>query len=142
MQDIQQFLVNHLFLTTLWAAIAAMLLVNLARSALSGIKALSPQEATARINREEAVLVDLRSKAEFGKGHVAGSLNLPYEQFVKEGVAELEKHKAKPIILACATGMQSGAAALVLKKAGYADVSKLAGGVPAWAGANLPLVKK
>ncbi|MBI2379690.1 MAG: rhodanese-like domain-containing protein [Gammaproteobacteria bacterium] len=142
MQEISSFLVNHLFLSTLWAAIAAMLLVNLLRSALSGIAALSPQETTARINREEAVLVDLRSKVEFGKGHIAGSLNLPFEQFVKEGAAELEKHKAKPIILACATGMQSGAAAMQLKKAGFADVSKLAGGVPAWAGANLPLVKK
>lgn len=142
MQEFISFLTNHLFLATLWAAIAALLIVNLVRSALSGIKSLSPQEATARINREEAVLVDLRSKAEFGKGHVAGSQNLPFDAFVKEGVAELEKFKTRPIILACATGMQSGTAALLLKKAGYADVSKLAGGVPAWAGANLPLVKK
>lgn len=142
MQEFISFLGNHIFLATLWAAIVALLLVNLIRSVTSGVKALSPQELTNRINRDEAVVVDLRSKAEFGKGHIVGSLNLPLEQFQKDGVAELEKHKAKPIILVCGTGMQSGAAAMTLRKAGYGDVHRLAGGIPAWTGANLPLAKK
>lgn len=140
--ELVTFLGHHIFLATLWVAVVVMLIADLVRSAASGVKALSPQELTHRVNREEAVVIDLRSKAEFGKGHIVGSENLPLEQFNKDGVAELEKYKTKPIILVCATGMQSGPAAMTLRKAGFSDVHRLAGGIPAWAGANLPLAKK
>lgn len=142
MQEYLHFFGNHPILTGLWLVIAALLVATFIRSALSGVKSLSPQEVTLRINREDALVIDLRSKAEFAKGHIVSSQNMPLEHFNKDGVAELEKHKNKPIILICGTGLQSGPAAMSLKKAGFSDVHRLGGGLPAWVGANLPLMKK
>ena len=56
-------------------------------------------------------------------------------------MVELEKHKDKPVILACANGQHAGTAAKQLKAAGFTQVSRLAHGVGGWRADNLPLVK-
>lgn len=142
MQEYLSFLANHIVLATAWAAIAFLLVTSLVRSALSGVKSLAPQAVTSLINGADAVVVDVRSKAEFAKGHIPGSLSIPLEQLAEESSSALENAKDKPIILVCATGMRAGDAAMTLRKSGFAQVHKLAGGISAWTGANLPLVKK
>lgn len=53
-----------------------------------------------------AVIVDVRSQAEFNGGHANGSINVPMES-VQHKMNKLKKLN-KPLILCCATGRRSG----------------------------------
>jgi phage shock protein E len=63
-----------------------------------------------------AMIVDVRTTAEYKAGHINGSVNIPVDA-VKQKAEELKK-KGKPVIACCASGMRSGMAAGILKKAG------------------------
>lgn len=63
-----------------------------------------------------AVIVDVRTAAEFKSGHIKGAVNIPLDQ-VKSKVAELKK-KGKPIITCCRSGNRSGIAKGILTTAG------------------------
>lgn len=75
--------------------------------------------ATPSISVEElkaALIVDVRSPAEFSQGHVNGSVNIPLEQ-VNSSLEKLRK-SAKPIVMICRSGARSGMAVGTLKQAG------------------------
>ena len=63
-----------------------------------------------------AIIIDVRSEAEFSGGHVKGATNIPLGNI--KGEAHNIKSLNKPIILCCASGMRSGIATGTLKKAG------------------------
>jgi len=63
-----------------------------------------------------AVIIDVRTPAEFQGGHVAGSKNYPLQQ-IQGKVAELKKLN-KPLVLCCASGGRSGQATSMLKQQG------------------------
>jgi len=63
-----------------------------------------------------AVIVDVRTPAEFAEGHVKGSLNMPLGN-LEYHMAEL-KRKNKPVITCCRSGARSGSAASILNNAG------------------------
>ena len=92
------------------------------------------------INRDDALVVDLRPAADFEKGHIAGSRNVLPSSFGPEHKL-LAGAKSKPVVLVCRTGQTAGGAAKRLKKAGFEKVYVLDGGVAAWQQADLPLVK-
>ncbi|BCT92102.1 membrane protein [Lysobacter helvus] len=103
-------------------------------------KALRPAALTALINRENALVVDLSSTAEFEKGHIPGSKNVQPSQFDPEN-KQLANAKSLPVVAVCRTGQASAAAAKRLKQAGFEQVYWLDGGIAAWQQADLPLVK-
>ena len=55
------------------------------------------------INRERAVVVDVREPEEFAAGHVTGAKNVPLNQ-LEEKLAAAVKNKTVPLLLVCATG--------------------------------------
>jgi rhodanese-related sulfurtransferase len=127
-----------------WAALAvasgSWLLFDLVRS--QGDKSqLSPVEATLLINREDALMVDVRDPAEFAKGHVPNARHIPLGDLGRRS-SELEKFKDRPIILCCATGNRSAAAAATLKKAGFDKLFNLRGGLLEWEKAGQPISRK
>ena len=63
-----------------------------------------------------AALVDVRSPDEFGEGHVQGARNIPVATLAGR-LAEIPKDK--PVVVYCAAGSRSAAAARTLKAAGY-----------------------
>lgn len=65
---------------------------------------------------EGAVVVDVRSRAEFQGGHVAGSTNIPLQE-IEKNVDKLIGLK-KPVVLCCASGARSGQASSFLKSKG------------------------
>jgi rhodanese-related sulfurtransferase len=97
-------------------------------------------QAVQLINRRDAVVIDVRDATEYASGHIAGARHIPQSQ-LDSRLKELEKHKAKPIIIACATGSRSRAASALLEKQGYAEVYNLQGGLAAWRQAGMPLEK-
>lgn len=107
----------------------------------SGGKNISVGEATLLINRQDALVVDVRETAEWSAGHIADARHLPLSQFAKH-LVEIEKFKEKPLILVCASGNRSSSACSALKKAGFSQVFNLTGGMRAWIDAGLPITKK
>jgi len=107
---------------------------------LMGINAISAFEAVRLMNQEKAVLIDVCEDNEYKEGHILNSVNMPLSGLVKR-MGELDKHKAKPVIISCKTGNRSGRAASMLRKNGFESVHILTGGITAWKKENLPIDK-
>jgi rhodanese-related sulfurtransferase len=141
MEQVIEFVGNHIMLAGIWMTLIVVLIYSMVSAQLSPIKELSPQEATLLINRQDAMLLDIRPVAEFNKGHILGSRQLKAEQVTKADFSSLEKNKDKPIIVVCAMGMTAKRTAAQMLKAGFSQVSVLKGGLNAWTGASLPVSK-
>jgi rhodanese-related sulfurtransferase len=131
-----EFATNHYLLSG--AALASLALLLYTESQRSG-KSLSCQELTQLVNAEQGLVLDIRVHKDFAAGHIVNALNIPYDKFA-ERMVELDKHKAKSIIVVDALGQHAGTICQQLKQAGYTAV-KLGGGIASWRGDNLPLVK-
>ena len=141
MDQMVEFVTNHLILSGLFAALLAALVYTSVASQLSSLKELSTHEATLLMNKEDAYILDIRPAAEFKKGHILGSKQIKAELVTKGDFSPLEKFKDKPIIVVCAMGMSSTRSASQMLKAGFENVATLKGGISAWQGASLPVTK-
>ncbi|MCS2148769.1 rhodanese-like domain-containing protein [Scandinavium manionii] len=141
MQEIMQFVSRHPILSIAWVGLLAAVLFTTFKGLTSKIKVITRGEATRLINKEDAVVVDLRQRDDFRKGHIAGSVNVLPAEIKANNLAELEKHKDKPIIVVDGSGMQAQDPATTLNKAGFERVYVLKEGVAGWSGENLPLVR-
>ena len=97
-------------------------------------------QATQMINREDALVLDVREPTEFDNGHLLGAKNMPLGS-VEARAGELDKHKSKPVIVVCGGGNRASKAAMILREKGFLNVVNLSGGFPAWQQAGLPVVK-
>ncbi|WP_090265518.1 rhodanese-like domain-containing protein [Pseudomonas panipatensis] len=131
-----EFATHHYLLVG--ALVVLLVLLALHELRRSG-RALSTRELTALVNGEQAVVLDIRPSKEFSGGHIVGALNIPADKLASR-MSELEKHKAKTIIVVDAMGQHAGTWCGVLQKAGF-TAAKLSGGIGSWRGDNLPLVK-
>ena len=138
MERVLEFAVNHYILVSLFVAFLLAILVLESRR---GGKKISAQGAVNLINRDEAVVVDIRDRKDFNEGRITGSINIPLNS-IKSRASELKKFKDKQIIVADKMGQHSAMAVKQLNAEGYANVVRLNGGVADWKGSNLPLVKK
>ncbi len=79
-------------------------------------KLFGPKVDLSEVKRNGAIILDVRTPAEYKSGHGKGSVNIPLDQIK----SKLDKIKAynKPIITCCASGMRSGSAASILKSNG------------------------
>jgi rhodanese-related sulfurtransferase len=134
-----EFVQNNLLWVSVAVVSGAMLLWSFI--AERGGSAVSPMQATLMINREDAVLIDVREAAEFAQGRIANSLHIPLAQLEKR-LAELEKYKERAIILNCASGSRSGSACSLMRKHGFNKVFSLSGGIASWEQAGLPTTRK
>ena len=127
----------------IWVALAAVSGGMLLWPMISGGGAqnLSPAEATLLMNREDALVLDVRESGEWSSGHIPGARHITLAQLDKR-MSEIEKFKDRPIIICCASGNRSSSACGQLKKGGFEKVFNLSGGISAWLGANLPLTTK
>jgi rhodanese-related sulfurtransferase len=137
MEKISQFITHH---PLLWSALIGLLvfiLLNELFTQKKKAKELSPQVVIDKINNDEAVVIDLRDKESFQKAHIIHSIQAKVEDFEQ---SKMNKYKNKFLILVCAKGLQSSAAAAKLRSQGYQS-AVLSGGIAAWQNADLPLVK-
>lgn len=136
-----EFFRNHPLLVMAFLAIATGLAWTLVAGRSAGVRRLGPAEATRLINSDDAVVVDVRGDGDFRQGHIINALNVPEKQLESQ-LAKLQKYKDKPVITVCRNGQSSAKAAAVLRRQGFQRVHTLAGGLLAWEGASLPLLKK
>lgn len=137
MEQLLEFAANHTLLLVAFGVVFSALMWNLAADP-GGKSAVDPHGATQLINHEDAVIVDVRSVAEFKDGHIVNAINIPLNGFEK-GINQLEKHRDKPIVAVCRSGSRSGAAAKILRKKGFEKAKNLRGGMLAWSNASLPV---
>lgn len=70
--------------------------------------------------KKGAVIIDVRSKAEYAGGHITGSKNIPLPSLSSN--PNILKDKSKPVITCCASGMRSASAKNVLQANGFTNV--------------------
>ncbi|HWJ06487.1 MAG TPA: rhodanese-like domain-containing protein [Steroidobacteraceae bacterium] len=108
--------------------------------ARAGGQAVGPTDAV-RLMNQGALLLDVRTQAEFDAGHIIDARHVPQEQSA-QAAETLKRFKDKVVITCCETGMRANAVARVLRTQGFSKVVNLRGGLQSWRAENLPLVKE
>jgi rhodanese-related sulfurtransferase len=102
---------------------------------------ISAADATLLINRRNAMIVDVRTAAEFAGGHLPQARHFALNE-LETKAAQISKNKKTPLLLICQTGQRAQKAQAVLAGAGYAEIYILQGGLGAWQQAGMPVVKE
>ncbi len=135
-----EFIKDNVLLIGLVLGSGIMLLLPSFKKGAGGVPNLNAAEAVNLINRNHALVLDVRNDAEFAGGHIVDAKHIPLDKLA-ERLNELKKHKDKPILVNCQRGGRSAAACEILRKAEFTQVHNLQGGLEAWQIAKLPVVK-
>lgn len=68
-----------------------------------------------------ALVVDVRTPAEYTQGHLPNAINIPYDQ-LRQRIAELGEDRTRAIVLYCRTGRRSEIARQTLRELGFTKV--------------------
>ena len=131
---------NAIFIGLAIGSGLALLWPMLNRSA-GGAANISATEAVVLLNRNKALILDVRDATEYAAGHILGAKNIPVAELAGR-IKELEKFKDKPILVHCQKGGRAKTACGLLKAQQFTQLNNLTGGLDAWVEAKLPLVKK
>jgi rhodanese-related sulfurtransferase len=118
----------------------AMLVWPLFQRGFGAMQDVGTAEVTRLINRENAVLLDVREAKEYEGGRLPNAIHIPLSQLGSRA-QELAKMAARPVVAYCATGRRSRIAAAALTRVGFKQLYSLHGGVEAWKKDSLPLEK-
>lgn len=129
-----EFVVANLF----WFVVLVVSAAGLAWLALSGESGITHQDAVILMNREHAVVIDVRDSADYAAGHLPGARNIPLDH-IELGGGDLDKLKQKTCLVYCERGSRSAKAQKLLAARGFDKVSVLAGGISNWRDAGLPV---
>lgn len=140
MEHLFAFIVRHwalvglFILALIWFLIEEMLHQN------GGGLGQTPLAVTQMINKQNALVIDVRSKSAFDQGHISGSVQVDMADLNKDHPA-LVSSGERPIIVVCALGHRASRAVSQLKKDGFTTVYLLRGGIAAWKKEQMPLKK-
>jgi rhodanese-related sulfurtransferase len=137
MERFFEFVIGHPFLVGTFVLLLVLFIRNETKR---GGNTVTAQQLVDMVNRQNAVVLDIRDKKEFQAGHIVDALNIPYSA-LESRIEELKKYRERPIVVTCRLGQNAGAAGTLLRKQGFTDVSRLSGGIAEWRNQNLPVVK-
>lgn len=100
--------------------IAVMVVIGIALRS-SGAEAPAARDKI----RQGALVLDVRTPAEYASGHYDGATNIPLGE-LKDRLAAIGD-KQRSIVVYCASGVRSAAAARILRAAGFHDVTNAGG---------------
>src|SRR5690606_38290051 len=103
MSQYLEFMVNHPVLSGAAVALVAIIVSYEIRRATRGFAEIEPADTTLLINREDAVLIDVRDAAAFAKRHILNARSVPVAD-LPEQIEKLSKHAETPVVLYCDTG--------------------------------------
>lgn len=81
---------------------------------------LSARITYGQLVKQGAVILDVRTEAEYETGHIRGSVNIPVAQLQNNLNRLPDKQKA--VITCCASGIRSASAKNILESNGYKNV--------------------
>ncbi len=131
------------FISEQWILVSvllALIYIFMLSEQMKAGKALSTHQVTALINRDEAILLDVRDAKDFQLSHIAGAMNIPAGA-LDTRLAELEKHRAKIIVVTDKMGQQASVVGRKLRRLGF-QVRRLQGGMGEWLAQRLPVVSQ
>jgi rhodanese-related sulfurtransferase len=82
-------------------------------------------------------IIDVRSRAEFVRGHVPGAIHIPF-WLMSRRISSLSKSPEDPIVVYCGHGPRAWIAGAALRRHGFRQVSYLAGHMTGWSRTKLP----
>jgi len=135
-----EFLKENILLIALALGSGVMLILPNLKKNAGGSLNVSALEAVNLINRQHALVLDVREASEFANGHIVDAKHIPLAA-LPERLSELKKYKDKPILVNCQRGMRGAKACDILRKAAFTQVHNLQGGLESWTAAKLPVVK-
>ncbi len=103
-------------------------------------KRASALQVTQLLNRGKTTIIDVGTPQEFAVGHLRDAKNIPLADLAAR-IGELEKSKARSVVVVCQSGARADKAVRQLAAAGFNDVVSLDGGLTAWRAAGLPVAK-
>ena len=137
MDKLFQFVTNH---PVLVGAFVLLLVLFIRNETRRGGRSVGVQELVAMVNKQNALVLDVRDKKEFEAGHIVDAVNIPHGS-LETRIDELNKHKDRPIVIICRMGQHAGSAGTLLRKKGFENVTRLTGGMTEWRNQSLPVVK-
>lgn len=140
--EIIPFVKNHLLLSLGWIVLFIAIIVLTIKSKLSKVKIINNAQAINMINKQNAVIIDIRSADSFKKGHVTESHNILPIDIKNASAKTIDKFKEDLIILIDENGLSSTNIGEILVKQGFLHVYALKDGIAGWNSENLPLVRK
>ena len=132
-----EFISNHFLLIGLFVALVFAFVVNEGKR---GGDSINTNTLVNLVNRDNALILDVRDSKDFNAGHIVDALNIPFSNFDKR-VGELDKFKDRPIIVVCKMGQHASGVGGKLKTLGFEKVQRLGGGMGEWSASSLPIVK-
>jgi len=97
-----------------------------------GAPEISVEELKARLDsREDVLLLDVREPGEYEIARIPGAVLIPLGQLSRR-LGEIEKYRARPILVHCKSGTRSCDAVGILLANGFASAFSVAGGIDAW----------
>ncbi|MCG3086516.1 rhodanese-like domain-containing protein [Sporosarcina cyprini] len=94
-----------------------------------GVRSISTEELKGMLQDKTKQFVDVRTPGEYKARHIKEFKNIPL-QGLHAKMDQLDK--TKEVVVICQSGMRSSKAAALLKKAGFANVVNVRGGMSAW----------
>lgn len=141
MEKFITFVGRHWLLSTLFVVLLIIVIVYEKIAQGGDGDNVTPSGAVQLINKEDAVVLDIRRKDAFKAGHIINAVNIPFAA-LKADITKLQKHKQKPIVVVCAQGVEAVKAAKLISENEFDRVLVLKGGMRAWRDADLPVEKK
>ena len=111
--------------------------IILCEQALSAVKEISILNVEDHLEKNTALVIDVREDHEWEKGHLPGAQHLG-RGILERDIAALINDKSASIVLYCGGGYRSALSAHSLQLMGYSNIYSMRGGVRAWREANLP----
>jgi len=139
MNDFMSFVIRHWELWLAFVLILGYWLFYEFQEHRSG-RGLSPQQVVNLINRENAVILDIRDTEAFRRGHIIGALSFPEKNLLNE-FKKLKRHQQKPVILVDAQGVMTNKYMKKFLQEGFQKIHYLKNGLQAWQQASMPLHK-
>lgn len=140
MQNINEFISNHAILIGIWIIFLILVIKTYIYELLYKVKKINCAEAISLINKENSIVIDVRSPELYCIGHIVGSLNIPILNIKNNNFHYLKKYKKSYIIIVCTTDNISTKAAVELIKIGFTKILVLQNGLKNWSENNLPLI--
>jgi len=138
--SILEFVTRNWPIALVFVISGALLLWPLAQGRLAPARDIGTLDATRLLNKENALVLDVREPGEVAGGRLPNATHIPLSQ-LKDRAGELAKHVARPVIVYCDRGVRGGAAVAALTRLGFTHVQSLRGGFRAWKDAGLPIAK-
>jgi rhodanese-related sulfurtransferase len=140
--QLTEFSSNNALLVIAFIALIGVIIFNEVKKLGQKFTKLSPGAAVQLMNNDDSVIfLDVREPGETAAGKITKAIQIPVGS-VKARIAELEKHKDKPVVVYCKTGVRSNIACNALTSNGFSNVYSLTGGLMSWQEAHLPISKK